>query len=188
LAAWGYSAAFSMSLRVIRPASVPSSLRRINFSMRLSCSWSAASVMETPARAVTRRVVISSVMGRAGLVSKRTSRMVRMPTGLWWSSTMGRPPMEYLSMAARASRTTASGDRVTGDEMIQVSARLTRLTWSACSSMVRFLWMMPRPPSRAMAMSDSVTVSMAAETNGMLNLMLRENRVFTWVPTGRTSE
>ena len=42
-----------------------------------------------------------------------------------------------------------------------------------------FLWMMPMPPSWAMAMArrDSVTVSMAAERIGMFSVIPRQ----TWV-------
>ena len=45
--------------------------------------------------------------------------------------------------------------------------------------MERFLWMMAMPPSWAMAMAmrDSETVSMAADTSGMLRRMCRENWV-----------
>ena len=44
-----------------------------------------------------------------------------------------------------------------------VCAFFTRLTSRACSSIVRFLWMKPMPPSRAMriAVAASVTVSIA---------------------------
>jgi hypothetical protein len=42
-----------------------------------------------------------------------------------------------------------------------------------------FLWITPIPPARAMAMamSDSVTVSIAAEISGMWSGMSRENRL-----------
>ena len=46
------------------------------------------------------------------------------------------------------------------------------------------------PPSRAMAIAilASVTVSMAADTNGMFSLMLRENLVASSTERGSTSE
>ena len=40
----------------------------------------------------------------------------------------------------------------------------------------------------AMAIADSVTVSMAAVTNGMFSKMFRENRVFNSTVFGSTSE
>ena len=57
---------------------------------------------------------------------------------------------------------------MTGSMTMPVSAFFTLVTSSACSSMVRFLWMTPRPPSRAMqiAVRASVTVSMAEDRIG----------------------
>src|SRR5262249_6825285 len=67
---------------------------------------------------------------------------------------------------------------------------LTLSTSAACSAIERFLWITPRPPSRASAMasSDSVTVSMAALTIGMLSVMWRENSDAVWTSRGCTSE
>src|SRR4029453_18120295 len=58
------------------------------------------------------------------------------------------------------------------------SERLTRSTWSAWSSMERFRWMTPRPPWRAIAiaMRDSVTVSIAADKSGVWTVMRLEIR------------
>ena len=55
--------------------------------------------------------------------------------------------------------------------MTPFSLRLTLSTMAACASMDMFLWMMPNPPSRAIAiaMRASVTVSMAALSIGMFN-------------------
>ncbi|PKI34779.1 hypothetical protein CRG98_044830 [Punica granatum] len=49
------------------------------------------------------------------------------------------------------------------------------LTWAACSSGGQLEWMIPMPPSAAMAraMEDSVTVSMGEDTQGMEREMLR---------------
>ncbi len=65
-----------------------------------------------------------------------------------------------------------------GSTIIPLSERLTRSTSSACSSIGRFLWMMPMPPccARAMARLASVTVSMAALARGTFSRMLRVNR------------
>ena len=73
-------------------------------------------------------------------------------------------------MTSSASATRASGATVTGSTIMPDSERLTLSTSAAWASMVMFLWMIPRPPSWAMAMASgaSVTVSMAAETMGTL--------------------
>src|SRR3989339_1151114 len=56
--------------------------------------------------------------------------------------------------------------------------------------MVMFLWRKPTPPSRAMAMamSDSVTVSMAAVSRGTLSEMRAVSRVLTEVSLGSTAD
>jgi len=52
-----------------------------------------------------------------------------------------------------------------------------------------FLWMMPMPPSWAMAMARraSVTVSMAADTSGMRRSISRVSRVVVSTSLGMTS-
>ena len=47
-------------------------------------------------------------------------------------------------------------------------------TSCACCSIDMFLWMIPKPPSRAMAIAvfDSVTVSIAADRNGMFSNLI----------------
>ncbi len=64
----------------------------------------------------------------------------------------------------RRRAATATAATVTGPRIIPLSARFTRSTSRACSSIDRFLWMMPIPPSRAivMAVRLSVTESIAA--------------------------
>ena len=79
---------------------------------------------------------------------------------------------------------------MTGSTIIPDSERLTLSTSAACASMVMFLWMMPIPPSWAMAMARgaSVTVSMAAEMMGVRSVMLLVRRVEMSTSEGRTSE
>ena len=79
---------------------------------------------------------------------------------------------------------------VMGSVIMPFSARLTRRTSSAWASMLMFLCSTPIPPSwaMAMAMADSVTVSMAALTKGMLSLMLRVKWVVVSTSLGKTSE
>ncbi len=84
----------------------------------------------------------------------------------------------------------ALGETVMGSPMTPLSNFFTASTCPACSSAVMFLWMMPMPPSWAMAMASrrSVTVSMAAETSGMLRAMSRVRRVSRRASRGKMLE
>ena len=116
--------------------------------------------------------------------------MVRMPTSLPLALVIGTPEMRYFAMLSSASRIFWVGRMVIGSTIIPDSLFLTLSTSMACSAMVRFLWMKPIPPSRAMQMAvrASVTVSMAALTRGMLRAILRDNWVVRSTSRGRTSE
>ena len=71
-----------------------------------------------------------------------------------------------------------------------LSERFTLSTSLACCSIDRLRWMMPRPPccAMAMAMRDSVTVSMAALIKGTRSSMLRVRRVVVSTVAGTTSD
>src|SRR6185503_14194461 len=79
---------------------------------------------------------------------------------------------------------------VTGSTIMPLSERLTLSTSPDWTSIGRFLWTIPMPPSCAMAIArrESVTVSMAAETRGMFSRMLRVSWVDTSTLLGSTSE
>ncbi len=194
LQAIGYLMAFWMSLTVIRPLSRYSWSTTSSFSTlcvcRMSCAWS--SVVPTGTVIRFSRVMISAI-GRSRRVSKRRSRLVRMPTrrpSLLPSSVIGTPEMRYLRINWCASAIECVGDSVIGLTIIPLSERLTRSTSLAWSSIGRFLWTMPMPPCCAIAMArpDSVTVSMAALASGTFRRMLRVKRdeMSTWL--GSTSE
>ncbi len=70
------------------------------------------------------------------------------------------------------------------------SDRLTDSTIEACDSMAVFLWMTPSPPARAMAMaiSDSVTLSIAADMIGVRSMMPGTSWVSMLRSRGRTEE
>jgi len=127
--------------------------------------------------------------GSPCLRSKRRSRLVTMPTSLP-SSTTGTPEM----LLARVSRSTSPievcGPTVIGLRITPASNFLTWRTWAACCSTVRFLWMMPMPPCWAMVMASraSVTVSIAADTIGMLRRRVRVSRVEVSTSRGSTWE
>ena len=129
--------------------------------------------------------------GRFGLVSNRTSRLVRMPTSRpLSSSTTGMPEIPCSSLRRSASLTGRSGAMVSGLTTMPASNFLTRRTSCAWASGVIFLWMMPRPPACAMAMASrlSVTVSMAAEISGMPRRISLVTLVSTAVSVGSTVE
>ena len=81
---------------------------------------------------------------------------------------IGTPEIRYFFISSSASKIRLVGESVIGLTIIPLSERLTRSTSEACSSMDRFLWMMPMPPCCAIAMAsrDSVTVSIAALASG----------------------
>ena len=147
-----------------------------SFSMRCFRRISWASFMVVPTGAVTRlSLVITFLMGWSKSLPsiKRMSRLVMMPTSTpSWQ--MGTPEILNRPMISSASFTRFSGERKKGLTITPFSERFTRSTWSAWRSMVMFLWMIPMPPSRAMAMamSDSVTVSIAAVIMGVFSRMV----------------
>ena len=180
LVALGKVTAFSMSLTVIRPMQRKASSTTSSFSIRRWWSRRRASSWPTPSFTVARfSCVISSRTGWAGLSAKRTSRLVTMPTSLPPASTTGMPLIRLAAMIAWASPRVALGPIVIGLTTIPLSKRLTARTAAHCSSIVRLRWRTPIPPIWAMtiAMSASVTVSIAEETTGMLSAISRVRRV-----------
>ena len=112
-----------------------------------------------------------------------------MPT-TFVPSTTGNPEILCKRVSAKTSRTVMCGWMVTGSLTTPDSKRLTRETWIACISAVMFLWIMPMPPSCASAMASgaSVTVSIAADTTGMLRRIVRVNCVARLTSRGSTLE
>ena len=113
-----------------------------------------------------------------------------MPMSRPWPSTMGTPEILNRRMSDSASRSGRSGPSVIGFRIIPLSLRFTRSTSAAWRSTGMFLCITPMPPARAiaMAMSASVTVSMAAETSGMLREMVRVKRLAVETSRGWTAE
>ncbi len=91
LAAYGCCCAFSMSLMVMSPRNLPAWSTTSNFSIRFLCRSSFEPSRLMPSGAVMRLVVITSRTGWSRLRSNRTSRLVRIPTGLPSRPTTGRP-------------------------------------------------------------------------------------------------
>ena len=150
-----------------------------------------ASSSVVPWGAVTRFfAVISAEIGSSVRASKRRSRLVRMPTSVPSSRVIGTPEMRYFLISSRASATFCSGRIVMGFTIMPLSERFTLSTSSAWASIDRFLCRMPIPPSWAIAIARraSVTVSIAAETMGMLRRTPGARLVETSAVAGNTLE
>ena len=121
-------------------------------------------------------------------VSNFMSRLVMMPMSFPLSQ-MGTPEMRNLAISSSASARVWPGASQKGLVMTPFSERFTMSTCSACWLMDIFLWMMPMPPSRAMAMAMrySVTVSMAALIRGMFSRIFFVSWVCRSTSAGSTS-
>ena len=121
--------------------------------------------------------------------TKRMSRLVMIPTSRPSPSTTGRPETLNWPQTRSTSATVASGVVVTGFEIMPDSERLTLSTCAAWSSMERLRCSTPMPPWRAIAIAirDSVTVSIAAESSGVCRLTRLVSRVVVSASLGITS-
>ena len=161
-----------------------------SFSTRCLCRMFSASSSVVPTGTVMRlSLVITLLMGMSKRVSKRRSRLVRMPTSFPFL-VMGTPEILYLRIISSASEILASGDMVTGSTIMPLSERFTLSTSLACCSGVRLRWMIPIPPcwASAIAMCDSVTVSMAALTMGNVQADIARQLGLSVGQAGTTSE
>ncbi len=145
--------------------------------------------MSAPSRAVTSlslRVITSEIF-TSMRGSNRTSRLVTMPTSSR-PETTGTPEMLCSLVSFSSSPTVRSGVIVIGSRMMPLSNFFTERTSRACCSIVMFLCTMPMPPSCAIATARraSVTVSIAADINGMFNVIVRVRRVLRSTSEGRT--
>ena len=183
LVASGRSVRCSRSRSVMSPTRRSSSATSGSFSTRASRSRRAACSAVVPGAPTTRRPrgVMSSATGVSGSVWSITSRRVSMPASRSSPSTTTSPLTPWSSIRSSASASRAPAPIVWGSGITRASARLTRATSATCCSTERKRCTMPMPPSRAMAIaiSDSVTVSMLAETIGAAMRSRRVSRVET---------
>ena len=182
---------FSMSVTVIRPFSSscgPSTTTRLMRWRRIS---SRATSSPAPSRTVTNRSrgVITAATGCSRSVSKRTSRLVTIPTTRPFSTT-GKLENPRCFTSATTSPSGSVGGTLSGSFSTPDSNRFTRPTSAAWRSTLRFLWTIPMPPSCASAIARraSVTVSMADETMGMLRATFRVSRAARFASRGSTLE
>ena len=149
--------------------------------------------MPVPTGTVTKRSrgVMMADTGWSRRFSKRKSRLVTKPTTLPFSTT-GKPDILRLRRACISTNSpiSISGPMVTGSFTMPLSWRFTLATALAWRSAVMFLWIMPMPPSCAIEMASlaSVTVSIAAESKGVLRVMLRVSGVWSLTSRGSTWE
>ena len=103
---------------------------------------------------------------------------------------MGTPETRKRFMRFVASRSVAVSGSVYGLLITPLSLRFTMSTCIAWRSIDMFLCSTPIPPARAIAIaiSDSVTVSMAAEMSGMFSSMRRVNHDLVETSLGCVSE
>ena len=161
-----------------------------NFSILLSFNIFSALSKSLISVVIKLLTVMISLIGSDISFWKRKSRLVTIPTSLFWSSTIGIPPILFSFINLNASATDASTVSVIGSKIIPLSDLLTFLTSRACLSMDIFLCKTPIPPSWAIAIAilDSVTVSIAADTIGIFNLIFFEKFVEVLTYLGKTSE
>ena len=123
--------------------------------------------------------------------AKRMSDDVIMPTSRSSASSTGKPlnlrPMRLFSLRRKLMSSFAW--KQTGLAMRPFRWFLTRATCAACSSSSRFLWMHPMPPASAIAIAigASVTVSIAADMNGIFIDVREVSFVSSDVSSGRKS-
>ncbi len=193
LVAFGYCSDLSKSFTVMSPRSLPSASMSGSFSILCCAKIATASSGSMPSGAVMRGVRVMTsrtrVVDFSNGETKRMSRLVMMPTSLPSPSTTGSPETRNRPQIASTSATVASGVVVTGFVIMPDSERLTLSTCSAWSAMERLRCSTPRPPclAIAIAMRDSVTVSMAEERRGAATVIRRLRRVLVSASLGMTS-
>ena len=98
--------------------------------------------------------------------------------------------MRNRAHIASTSASVLSGEQVTGSVTMPASDRLTVSTCPACSATGRLRCSTPMPPARAIAIAirDSVTVSIAELTRGTFSRILRVSWLEVSAVAGTTSE
>ena len=170
----GYLICFSMSLIVIRPFKFPSLSTIGSFSFLAFARIFFASSSVIPSGAViSPSEVMDSFIFLEKSSSNFKSRFVIIPTS-FFPSVIGTPEILNFAIRSLASASVWSGESENGSVITPFSDLFTLSTSSACCSIVMFLWMIPIPPWRAMAiaMRCSVTVSIPALIIGMFSLIV----------------
>mmetsp|Transcript_149073 Transcript_149073/g.211842 ORF Transcript_149073/g.211842 Transcript_149073/m.211842 type:complete len:300 (+) Transcript_149073:767-1666(+) len=181
--ALGNSTFFLMSVRETMATSRPDWVMIGSLPFFDFCRRAFASKRSQPSRMVTRSfagvmMALSRVFRSA---MKSVSRFVTKPSSLapiCPFSVTGNPVKPCLVLSTSNSSKVIVGRTQTGSRMKPALYFFTRETSLAWSSMAMFVWITPMPPSKAMAiaMLDSVTVSIGLDTMGVRKEMRFVNR------------
>mmetsp|Transcript_108579 Transcript_108579/g.350510 ORF Transcript_108579/g.350510 Transcript_108579/m.350510 type:complete len:298 (+) Transcript_108579:109-1002(+) len=177
----GKSACFRRSVRATRAVRRPSLVTMGSLPFFVSWMTWLARVRSTPSSAVTRLPMgVMTLLTCTWLRSwtKSVSRFVTRPRSrepIFPFSVTGKPVKPHCLRSSSRSTSFMVGAMQTGSMMKPLLYFFTRMTSADCASTERFVWMTPRAPSSAMAMAmrDSVTVSIGLETMGVRSLILR---------------
>mmetsp|Transcript_89433 Transcript_89433/g.213653 ORF Transcript_89433/g.213653 Transcript_89433/m.213653 type:complete len:241 (-) Transcript_89433:215-937(-) len=184
LVALGNSTFFLISVRATKATSKPPLVRIGSFPFLDFCSSWFAVCSSMPSSAVTKS--FTGVMMALSRVCrswmKSVSRLVTRPKSLapiCPLSVTGKPVKPSLLFRLSSSSSVIVGATHTGSRMKPALNFFTLATSLACPSTERLVWITPMPPSKAIAiaMLDSVTVSIGLDTMGVLKLILRVKRV-----------
>mmetsp|Transcript_127763 Transcript_127763/g.272479 ORF Transcript_127763/g.272479 Transcript_127763/m.272479 type:complete len:249 (-) Transcript_127763:283-1029(-) len=180
----GKSAFFFRSVRATRAMRRCSAVTIGNFPFFDLFKRSLALFKSTPSCAVTRSlrgvmICVTLVLERS--FTKSVSRFVTKPMSLepiTPSSVTGKPVKPADALSLSSSSRVIVGEMQTGSMMKPLSNFFTLRTSRTCASTGKFVWMTPMPPSNAIAMAirDSVTVSIGLDTIGVRNGIFREKR------------
>mmetsp|Transcript_46329 Transcript_46329/g.86522 ORF Transcript_46329/g.86522 Transcript_46329/m.86522 type:complete len:313 (+) Transcript_46329:551-1489(+) len=182
LVALGNSTFFLMSVLETMAMNKPDLVTMGSFPFLDVCKREFACRRSQPSSIVTRSLVgVMMALSRVWRSrTKSVSRFVTRPRSLAPVrpvSVTGKPVKPCFVFKVSNSANVIVGGTQTGSRMKPALYFFTRATSFACSSIGRLVWMTPMPPSRAIAiaMLDSVTVSMGLDTIGVLRAIFRVN-------------
>mmetsp|Transcript_14011 Transcript_14011/g.26180 ORF Transcript_14011/g.26180 Transcript_14011/m.26180 type:complete len:241 (-) Transcript_14011:197-919(-) len=172
--AFGKSTFFLMSVLATRAMMRPDFVTIGSLPFLDICKVWFASSRSIPSLTVTRSA--AGVMISLSLVwrsrTKSVSLLVTRPRSFdpnFPLSVTGKPVKPSVLLSLSSSCNVMVGGTQTGSRINPALNFFTRATSAACASTGKFVWITPMPPSSAiaMAMLDSVTVSMGLETMGV---------------------
>mmetsp|Transcript_108581 Transcript_108581/g.350520 ORF Transcript_108581/g.350520 Transcript_108581/m.350520 type:complete len:298 (+) Transcript_108581:109-1002(+) len=181
LVASGKSACFRRSVRATRATKRPACVTMGSLPFFESWMRLLACAKSTPSSAVMRSAMVvmtEPTRTESRSCTKSVSRFVTRPRSLepiLPFSVTGKPVKPHWRRRSSSSESSIVGEMQIGSMMKPLLYFFTRMTSADCASTERFVWMTPRAPSSAMAMAmrDSVTVSIGLETMGVRSLILR---------------
>mmetsp|Transcript_74333 Transcript_74333/g.187936 ORF Transcript_74333/g.187936 Transcript_74333/m.187936 type:complete len:298 (-) Transcript_74333:299-1192(-) len=184
LVARGKSACLRKSVRATNATSRPPAVMIGNLPSFFSRRIWLALASSTPSSATARSAnffITALTCVEARLSRKSVSRLVTRPTSfdpILPSSVTGKPVKPCLRRKSSSSDRVMVGRMQIGSVMKPFLNFFTCMTSWTWASTVKFVWMTPMPPCKAIAMAIlcSVTVSMGLDTMGVFNAMPLLNR------------